>query len=115
MGRTEGGVSAEIHFNGGREPAQVIAVAIRIEKGSFRKVHFHCEIGHPFFIRGSRKDAYCRRIAAESFRGERVHVDDGEWHLSIMDDVRSRNGYTQTGAHVESAADARPAGLARCI
>jgi hypothetical protein len=43
----ERGVPAQIYFNGGREPAEPVAIAIRMEKGRFGEVHFHRDLRHP--------------------------------------------------------------------
>jgi hypothetical protein len=60
VGAGQGGVSAQIHFHLRGEPAQVIAVAVRHQKGGFRQVVF----GRHFCSRASSGHASSRHTPA---------------------------------------------------
>jgi len=69
-------VTAEIDFDGGREPAQIVAVALRNEKGGLGEIHLSCDIEHPGRIGGFWKDADGGRVAGEGAIRERVYLRD---------------------------------------
>jgi hypothetical protein len=76
-GGGEGGVSAEIDFDGGGEPAETVAFRFLDEEGGFGEVVFGGDvlengIGQPAF-----EGADGGGVAAEEFGGERVDLVKG--------------------------------------
>lgn len=73
-GGGEGGVPAEIDFDGGREPAEAVAVSFLDEEGGFGQVVLGGDvleerIGQPAF-----EGADGGGVATEQLGGERVHL-----------------------------------------
>lgn len=79
-------MAAQRDLDNGREPAEVIAIAIGNQVGGFGEVHFHRDACHPCFFAGFGKNADGGRIAAKRLRREGIDLDDWEGHLSIIDD-----------------------------
>src|SRR5437899_2959837 len=77
-------VTAEIDFDGRREPAEVVAVTLRNEKGGLGEVHLACDVEHPGGIGGLRQDADGGGVAAEGAICERVYLRDTERHASNL-------------------------------
>src|ERR1039457_6363377 len=74
-------VTAEVHFNGRREPAQVVPSVLRNQKRGFRQVHLARYIPHPALFGRLGEDAHRRRISGERLAGESVHLRDGDAHI----------------------------------
>ena len=81
----EGGMTAQVHFDCGSEPADMIAVACTYKKGRLRKIVFlsdglHGFVGEPCFQRHDRGG-----VALEWRAGKRVQLIDAKLHpLSLQ-------------------------------
>ena len=80
VGAREGRVAAENDFDGGREPAEIVAVALLHQKCGLGEVHLARDVEHPSWVSGLRENTDCRRISGEGFVGERVDLGDAEGH-----------------------------------
>nr|WP_255593052.1 hypothetical protein [Eikenella sp. Marseille-P7795] len=72
-GGGERGVSAQVDFTFGREPAQGEGVALRYDEGSFGKVVFLGDIAHQIFGRECVRHADGGGIAAEHAVGKGIY------------------------------------------
>src|SRR6267378_692383 len=75
-------VAAEIDFDGRREPAEIVAIALRNQEGSLGEIHLARDAEHPGGFGWSRKNANCCWIAGEWSVGECVHLSNAEAHAS---------------------------------
>src|SRR6267143_2049244 len=76
------GMAAEIDLDRGREPAEIIAVALGNQKRSFGEIHLTRDVEHPGGFGWSWEDADRGRVPRERFAGERVYLCDPEAHAS---------------------------------
>jgi len=81
MRRCQCGVTAQIHFELWREPADVEAVIRWDEEGCFRYAIFHCDLLHGFSGQPLLKRTDPSRVAAKDFVSECVNLIDGEFHV----------------------------------
>src|SRR5207249_9901765 len=63
-------VAAEIDFDGGRKPAEIVAVALPNEECGFGEIHFPCHVQHPGWFGGFRENAdgggvSCKRLVCK--------------------------------------------------
>ena len=73
-------VPAQIDFDSGREPAEIVSVALRHQKGSLGEIHLARDLEHPFLVRRLGKDANSRRITGKRAIRERIDLCDVEGH-----------------------------------
>ena len=74
------GMAAEIDLDRGREPAEIIAVALGNQKRSFGEIHLTRDVEHPGRFGGFGENADAGGVAGEGFVGERVDLGDADWH-----------------------------------
>src|SRR5260370_1243421 len=77
-------MTTEVNFDGRRKPAQLEAVTLRMEEGSFGEVHLACDVLHPAFIPGLWQHTYRCRVACKWSVGECIYLDNGECHKSLL-------------------------------
>src|SRR5271165_5734325 len=73
MGRSQGGVTAESHFNPGREPAEPIIATFLHQKSGFREVHLHRHVLEPGVVRPRWQRHDGGWIASERAVGECIN------------------------------------------
>src|SRR5882762_1119868 len=73
-------MTAEIHLNGRREPAQLKSIRIAHQECGFRKIHFSRVVLHPNGVAHGRQHTNSSRIARKRFCRESVDLHDGQWH-----------------------------------
>ena len=67
-------VAAEIHFDRGREPTEIVALALRNEERSLREIHLARDVEHPLWIRWLWQDADRGWVPSERAIGEGVNL-----------------------------------------
>src|SRR5713226_112843 len=68
------GMSTQVHFHGGREPAQMKAILLPMQKGGLGQVHLLCHLLHPLHISWLWQDTDCRWIAPKGGIRKRIHL-----------------------------------------
>src|SRR5262245_63169278 len=75
-------MSAQVHFDLRREPAEVEMVGLLHEEGRLREIHLPGDGLKPAILFPGRKQADRRRIASEGVVSEGVNVKERDSHLS---------------------------------
>jgi hypothetical protein len=70
-------MAAQVYFNSGGEPSEVVAVFLFKEKGGFREIHLLAHGLHPCRLTGLGKKADRGRISGEGFFRKSVDLVDG--------------------------------------
>jgi hypothetical protein len=105
-----GGVTAQSHFDGGRKPAEVIAIGsaapafgVGREEGGFGKIHFTRDLLHPVFGRAGGKHAHGGRIAGEGRIGECIHLYDSHTHVQKGTSLATFDGMAESRDRLRAA------------
>src|SRR5882672_4058700 len=75
-------MTAEIDLDGGREPAEIVAVALGHQERRLGEIHLACDVQHPGGVGWFWEDADRGGVPSERFVGERVDLRDPEAHAS---------------------------------
>jgi hypothetical protein len=76
-GGGEGGVAAEIDFDGGGEPAEAVAIGFFDEEGGFGEVVFGGDVLEDGIRQPAFEGADGGGVAVEELRGKRVYLIKG--------------------------------------
>src|SRR6267142_5655029 len=73
-------MTAEIDLDGGREPAEIVAVALGHQERRLGEIHLACDVQHPGGVGWFWEDADRGGVPSERFVGERVDLRDAQGH-----------------------------------
>ena len=79
----DGGVAAQVHFDRGRQPAQIEFAVAWNQKSSFREIHFTGDGAQPFLRPGLLEQAHGSRVSGEGNTGESVDSGHSSKHIAI--------------------------------